>query len=114
MPEYGFSPTRFFLYNNKIFDSVLIQENSGQKSPYSCIYYAVTIYTQDKMIAVSLCITCLKQRFETLNPKKLVHRECLFKYLNLSCLHSYMCMFQKKTKAFRGNRKSLSRMHHKN
>ena len=32
MPEYRFSPTRVFPYKDRIFDSVLIQENAGQSS----------------------------------------------------------------------------------
>ena len=42
MLEYGFSITRIFPFRDKIYDSVLIGENKGQKNPeYSGIFCAV-------------------------------------------------------------------------
>ena len=41
MQEYEFSPTRIFPYKDKIVDFVLIRENTGQKNPYFCIFYAM-------------------------------------------------------------------------
>ena len=40
MREYGFSVALIFPYNDIIFDSVLIQENSGGKNLYSGKFYA--------------------------------------------------------------------------
>ena len=34
MPEYGFSPTLIFPYNDRIEDSVFIQENTGERKPF--------------------------------------------------------------------------------
>ena len=41
MREYGFSLTRILPYKDRIYESVLIRENTGQ---YSRIFYAVILY----------------------------------------------------------------------
>ena len=46
MREYGFSLTRILQYKNRIYDSVLIRENTRiwvSENPYSCIFYLVDI-----------------------------------------------------------------------
>ena len=35
MPEYGFSPTRIFLYNDRIADFVLIRKNASDRKTMS-------------------------------------------------------------------------------
>ena len=42
MPEYGFSQTLIFLYENKIFDPVLIRENAVRENRYSGIFYVLS------------------------------------------------------------------------
>ena len=41
MPEYGLSLTRVFVYKNKLFDSVLIRENMGQRKHNTDILHTV-------------------------------------------------------------------------
>ena len=41
MSEYGFSMTLIFLSRDKIYDSVLIRENIGQKNPYPDLLYTM-------------------------------------------------------------------------
>ena len=41
MPEYGLPLTRVFVYKNKLFDSVLIRENMGQRKHNTDILHTV-------------------------------------------------------------------------
>ena len=43
MREYGFSLTRILPYKNRIVDSVLIRENTGQCKTDSCKFYAMNL-----------------------------------------------------------------------
>ena len=40
MPEYEISLTHFFPYKDMIYDSVIIRENAGQRTPV-CIFYGI-------------------------------------------------------------------------
>ena len=69
MQKYGFSITRVLPYNDKIVDSVLIQEKRVSKKPYSCTFYTVNVlildetqwclmvlYTIDKLLIMELYV----------------------------------------------------------
>ena len=43
MREYGFSQTRILPCKEKIYDFVLVPENTGQWKPYSRIFYVVEV-----------------------------------------------------------------------
>ena len=43
MAEYGFSLTRIFTYKDRIYDSVLILENTGQKNAYLDVFHTAII-----------------------------------------------------------------------
>ena len=42
MRKSGFSLTRVLPYKDRVYDSVLIRENTVNENPYSRIFYAVT------------------------------------------------------------------------
>ena len=61
MPEYRFSLTHTLLYNNKIYDSVLKEENKSQRNPVFGIFYAVvvTVSKYSRMDQVKFVEDCL-------------------------------------------------------
>ena len=61
MPEYRFSLTHTLLHNNKIYDSVLKEENKSQRNPVFGIFYAVvvTVSKYSRMDQVKFVEDCL-------------------------------------------------------
>ena len=51
MPEYGFSLTCIFPYNDRIEDYALILENTDQESPYYGIFYVVCYMRQNMKVS---------------------------------------------------------------
>ena len=50
MPEFGFSLTRVLPYKDKTVHSAVIWENTGQRNPYSHIFYAFNIVDKQRRI----------------------------------------------------------------
>ena len=55
MSEYGFSLTRIFSYKDRVVDTVLIRENTGQRKPIFCLTYFTQweLNSQNRIIVIN-------------------------------------------------------------